>query len=667
MIKMDVFISYKSEDYGKADWVRSVLQANGISCWMAPESISGSRSYALEIPKAIGECQGFVLILSRQAQKSKWVPKEVDRAINEEKSIIPFAIDDSPLTNGFEFYLSNVQIIPAYKDLYKAAENLVRVIRPELETVVFPDRERQEAEKQEAREAGCDQTDSGPVLKEAEAKRPDEKAEKRKAEKPKKKSGKKRPGKKGLSRLWILLAVLVLMAVVVLLAVSGRGNRSPGSVDTVSVAGRSIESNSTSVTIKDAVLTEEDMEALSQLHNIQSLSIQDCTIESEWLNSLCHSTQLTLEISGCGLTNEALKAIDFSDMELTKLVLNDNPDLSDLTPIKPLADTLNSLCFDHCKVSDITVLKSFQRLNHLTAIHNAIADISVLSENKIWANIKLSENELTSLEALHGSKHLKIIEVGSNRLESLAGLEESIELETVIAGENAIADLSGLKNTTILQKVDLSCNKISDISLLAKSSETLKELDISENELDDITALKDCRSLTTLAVGGNRITNLNALESCEKLTSLSAYGNRIDNIDGLSALYDLEYLDLSGNEIRSTDAICFDYRESGVTVDLSNNRLTTLNLPVGLYRELYLNANAIEQVDYLEFKYLGKVVLDYHEKLDFNSVAAWECHYYYILDCPLDKQLAIRDTLKSKNSFTSVEFLTTQEYEQQKP
>lgn len=31
----DVFISYKSEEFQEADWVRQQLERGGISCWMA--------------------------------------------------------------------------------------------------------------------------------------------------------------------------------------------------------------------------------------------------------------------------------------------------------------------------------------------------------------------------------------------------------------------------------------------------------------------------------------------------------------------------------------------------------------------------------------------------------------------------------------------------------
>lgn len=36
----DVFISYKSEEFQEADWVRQQLESGGISCWMAPNTAS---------------------------------------------------------------------------------------------------------------------------------------------------------------------------------------------------------------------------------------------------------------------------------------------------------------------------------------------------------------------------------------------------------------------------------------------------------------------------------------------------------------------------------------------------------------------------------------------------------------------------------------------------
>ena len=78
----DIFISYKSEDIEKARKVRDHLEKDGFSVWMAPDSITGGASYAAEIPPAIDGAKVFVLVFTKNTQGSKWVSRELDRAIN---------------------------------------------------------------------------------------------------------------------------------------------------------------------------------------------------------------------------------------------------------------------------------------------------------------------------------------------------------------------------------------------------------------------------------------------------------------------------------------------------------------------------------------------------------------------------------------------------------
>ena len=124
-----IFISYKAEEFSEAKWVKDQLEASGIPCWMAPASIPGGSNYAMQIPRAIKECKAFVLILSQKAQQSKWVPRELDQAINAGKVILPFCIDNSPLREDFAFYLSNVQRYEAWQDREGALWAMISIIR----------------------------------------------------------------------------------------------------------------------------------------------------------------------------------------------------------------------------------------------------------------------------------------------------------------------------------------------------------------------------------------------------------------------------------------------------------------------------------------------------------------------------------------------------------
>jgi hypothetical protein len=125
MAQHDVFISYKSEDYADASWLKQVLEQNGIRCWMAPDDIPIGSNYAKTIPQAIAECKIFLLFFSQKTNTSPWVSKELDLAINAKKTVVPFMIEECELHDEFNFYLTNVQRYDAYKSKSAAIEKMV--------------------------------------------------------------------------------------------------------------------------------------------------------------------------------------------------------------------------------------------------------------------------------------------------------------------------------------------------------------------------------------------------------------------------------------------------------------------------------------------------------------------------------------------------------------
>jgi len=125
-----VFISYHSGERSIADQlIKEVLEANKISYWIAPDFIPAGSSYAAEIEQAIKHCSAFIIVLSTKAMHSKWVEKELDRALVYNRIIIPFQIESCELTEAFQFYLSNVQRINAFSRLQNRFEMLVTQLR----------------------------------------------------------------------------------------------------------------------------------------------------------------------------------------------------------------------------------------------------------------------------------------------------------------------------------------------------------------------------------------------------------------------------------------------------------------------------------------------------------------------------------------------------------
>jgi hypothetical protein len=90
----DVFISHSSKDKAMADAICAGLEARGIRCWIAPRDVQPGEEWTKAIVDAISGCKTFILVFSDNSNKSTQAIKEVDCAVNHEKTIIPFRIED---------------------------------------------------------------------------------------------------------------------------------------------------------------------------------------------------------------------------------------------------------------------------------------------------------------------------------------------------------------------------------------------------------------------------------------------------------------------------------------------------------------------------------------------------------------------------------------------
>ncbi len=108
-----VFISYSRKDTEWADKIKSTLEENHIDCWMDRAGIYAGGKYTREIIDAIKGCDIFLLVLSENAEQSEWVPKELGKAIQYHKYIIPVKISSFEIVE-FELHLENIQILEVF-------------------------------------------------------------------------------------------------------------------------------------------------------------------------------------------------------------------------------------------------------------------------------------------------------------------------------------------------------------------------------------------------------------------------------------------------------------------------------------------------------------------------------------------------------------------------
>ena len=123
-----IFISYSTKNQKIANALCEYLERQGVSCWIAPRDIPSASNYAGEITRAIKSCERFLLVYSKDAGKSVHVKNEVNLAINNTKSILPYCLDDSPYDDDLEYYLSTRQKISSCGDQDQDFQNIATVL-----------------------------------------------------------------------------------------------------------------------------------------------------------------------------------------------------------------------------------------------------------------------------------------------------------------------------------------------------------------------------------------------------------------------------------------------------------------------------------------------------------------------------------------------------------
>lgn len=124
----DVFISYSSQNMEAAQAICHVLEQNEIRCWMAPRNIPPGSDYGDVIDEAIKACKAVVVLFSETAATSPWVKGELNIAFEEQKTIIPFRLDKTPLKGQNRVMLNKTHWIDAYPDYKTKFNDLVTAV-----------------------------------------------------------------------------------------------------------------------------------------------------------------------------------------------------------------------------------------------------------------------------------------------------------------------------------------------------------------------------------------------------------------------------------------------------------------------------------------------------------------------------------------------------------
>ncbi len=114
MVTKDVFISHSAKDREVAQEICAVLEADGLSCWIAPRDVTPGKNFGEEILDAIEGTRATVLVLSEHSNASVHVRHEVERAVSKGRTVFPVRIQEVAPARALELFISSAQWIDAW-------------------------------------------------------------------------------------------------------------------------------------------------------------------------------------------------------------------------------------------------------------------------------------------------------------------------------------------------------------------------------------------------------------------------------------------------------------------------------------------------------------------------------------------------------------------------
>ncbi|GKT34536.1 hypothetical protein ADUPG1_007875 [Aduncisulcus paluster] len=195
---------------------------------------------------------------------------------------------------------------------------------------------------------------------------------------------------------------------------------------------------------------------------------------------------------------------------------------------------LEELSISNCEqLVDLTSIDTIPNLSKLDVSNSQnIADISILGSLKNLSELSISQiSDISNLPSLITSlsNSLRYLDVSQNSLDS-----------------NCI---DSLNNLSLIETLFLKSCDLSSIPNICSLSNTLQELDLSDNTISNLNGLSCLTNLSILNFSNNDITSISNLEFFSSLIQLDISHNSINSLYPLLSLSSLQLLDISYNNI----------------------------------------------------------------------------------------------------------------------
>ena len=275
----------------------------------------------------------------------------------------------------------------------------------------------------------------------------------------------------------------------------------------------------------------ESLSSLSALSSLEKLVITDTLVSAEDLQTISSLPKLTsLTMTGCSLSGiSALSAANLTYLDLS------NNTIRDLTALEAMTE-LTYLNLNHNAVTTLEVIGKLTKLTELDLSYNSITTPASLATCTELVYLDLTGNHMTTVEGLDKLANLRSLSVAFNRLTDISLLAANTTLGELDISNNSIADITALNTLTNLVSLNFSYNQVSKLPAFAKDS-ALVSIKGSRNQLTSLNELAGLESLNYVMMDYNTgIKSISALKNCYALVEVSVYGTGVTDASALTSM-----------------------------------------------------------------------------------------------------------------------------------
>lgn len=217
------------------------------------------------------------------------------------------------------------------------------------------------------------------------------------------------------------------------------------------------------LTIKDTVISEKDMEMLGTMPCLESLTLNKCGLST-------------------------VNGLDYAKM-LTYLDLTGNA-VVDITPIAGLSE-LETLLLNENSLTTLPDLSSMTKLQTLEISNNVLTSLSGIENCSALLALDVSGNRLTTIDEAASVFTLNKLDFSNNQVSQLPQWDTTCHLVTIDGASNNITDLTPLSGLSMLNNVLMDDNKdLSSVECLAKCP-VLIRVEVYGTKVKDVKSLTD--------------------------------------------------------------------------------------------------------------------------------------------------------------------------------